>query len=163
MSLPFTESLTTGIARRVIKTQTQSCDWMSQVHMSLNMMLRCCTHHHIHSTCNLILHEVTVNGKCKGWMKICQPPRGKVFNIHWALETFLGRKPEGIVTLCWQEHASQLCWFSLHYRKPEGNTYCLPKQHMNNFYTIKCIHILERASDADNSKQWAQVMYSSGK
>lgn len=46
------------------------------------------------ATCNLNLSEVTINRKCASWMKIFQTPlRSKLFHIHWAPETSLGRQP----------------------------------------------------------------------
>lgn len=73
------------------------------------------------------------------------PPWGKMFHIHWALETSLGREPGRIVTDLLAGTEPIVIWFSLHYRKPDENTYCLQTQHMD-LIELSAVGILERAS-----------------
>lgn len=78
-----------------------------------------------------------------------KPPSGKVFHIHCALETVFGREPGDIVVF---QLGSKEPIVMVHYRKPEGNTFCLQKLHTYNFYSFKYTeNVLERASGADIS------------
>lgn len=90
-----------------------------------------------------------------------KPPWGKMFHIHWALETSLGREPGRIVTNLLAGTEPIVIWFSLHYRKPDENTYCLQTQHMD-LIELSAVGILERASGTIICTLNNQVTYCSG-